>query len=407
MNRFITLVIGLALLAGCGGPPADPTPKQAPPPTDPAPQAPAQVTPKTPTPTAQGVSPSAAPTGALRADLPRLEPVVRFQLPGKHVRAYERSVQLSADGKLVALGSDAPKYESLTQVWQLGSRPKPVFTSPASYGGGVFALSPGGKRLLISGTSSPEAFDVDTAKSLCKPTGTYRFSHAFFRDESVAVWTQRSHDVSKPEKRKVFVWDVVKNADAGTFEVADDRFRGAYPVRNGAELWLFQSAERFEVECYDVAAMKLGRTIKPEPDAPGKPFTSAGIWQAVAPDGSAFAANDTQLRIYDGTTGKVVGRLPGDVYGLPEGLVPGGPRYLARTGGNKAMGGTVVPNDLVLIDWKAGRGLAVLGGFSPVPAEPLQGTDADPRAGVSADGKTAVVVSLLGEVLVFDLSGFK
>ena len=99
-----------------------------------------------------------------------------------------------------------------------------------------------------------------------------------------------------------------------------------------------------------------------------------------------------KTRIYDGSSGKVIGGLPADVYGLLEGLLPGGTRYLARTTGNRGRGGTVGPNDLVLLDWKAGRGLAVLGGFSPVPPDLLGSTDADPRVGLSADGMTAVDV---------------
>ena len=323
MRRIAAQAIGLTLLAGCGSPPSGTAPRHAPPPTDPA---------------ARATDPPMAATVALRADLPRLEPMARFQLSGRHVRAYERSVQLSADGKRVAFGCDAPKDGSHTQVWQLGAQPKVILTSPVSYGGGVFALSPGGTRLLISGTVSAEAFDVDTGKSLGHPTNTYRFSHAFFRDESVAVWTQRSHEFNKPKGRKVYVWDVVKNADAGTFEIADDRFEVAYPAKDGAELWLFQSAGRFEIECYDVAAGKLARIIKPDPDVPGKPFTDAGIWNAVAPDGSTFASHKARTRIYDGT-GKCVGQLPEDVYGLPEGLLPGGSRYLAQTSGSNCPSG--------------------------------------------------------------------
>ncbi len=406
MKRLAAFAVGTALLAGCDDPPAGPTLRPAPTPDGPVSPAPAPAAPPVAGPAPPGV-PLAAPAGALRADLPRLEPVARFKLPGRHVRAYERSVQLSADGTRVALGSDAPKDGSLTQVWRLGHKPAVVFTSPASYGGGVFALSPGGTRLLTSGTSAPEAFDVDAGKSLGEPTNARRFSHAYFRDDRVAVWTQRSHDFSNPRKRTVYVRDVVANADAGTFEVADDRFEVAYPVRAGAELWLFRTGDRFEVECYDVAAKKLARTVHPEPDAPGQPFRSAGVWQSVAPDGSAFASNVTRFRLYDGTTGKAVGGLPADVYGLPGGLDPGGGRYLARTTGNAAAGGAVGPNDLVLLDWKTGRGLAALGGFSPVPPDPPWNTAPDPRAGVSADGKTAVLVSVQGEVLVFDLSGVK
>lgn len=117
-----------------------------------------------------------------------------------------------------------------------------------------------------------------------------------------------------------------------------------------------------------------------------------------------FAAYGKETRISDGAFGRVVGRLPADIGGIPEGLHPGGNRHLGRTAGDKAAGGTVGPNDMVLLDWKSGRGLAALGGLSPEPPDEFRSTDARPQAGVSADGKTAVVASELGEVLVFDLS---
>src|SRR5262249_16833502 len=124
---------------------------------------------------------------------------------------------------------------------------------------------PSGKRLLTSSTSSPEAFDVDTGVSLGKHPSLNGFSHAFFRDERVAVWTQRSHDFRTPMKGWVHVWDVVANADAGTFVIPAARFQFAQPARRGAELWLFRSTGPVEIDridCYDVAAGKLVRTLQ-------------------------------------------------------------------------------------------------------------------------------------------------
>ena len=237
MNRFVAQAVALAFLAGCGGPPAVPALQPAPAP---------------------------APTGCLRADLPRLVPVARFQLPGKHHRFSGRSVQVSADGTRVALGSDFPANGSLTQVWQLAPRPNVLFTSPTCYSGASFALSPSGERLITSSTGSPEAFDVNAGESLGKLLDTNQFCDAFLRDDGVAVWAVRSYERSKLSKGKVFVWDVVKNADAGTFEIADNRFSDAFPARNGAELWLFRYVGRFEVECYNVKTKKLARSIHPE-----------------------------------------------------------------------------------------------------------------------------------------------
>ena len=377
MSRLVAQAVGLVLLAGCGRPPAP--------------------------------APPAAPAGSLRADLPRLEPVARFRLPGQYRETHdERRVQLSADGKRVALGSDLPAGESLTQVWQLAPQLKLLFTSPTRYCADIFALSPGGERLVTASTSSPEAFDVDAGTSLGLLRDTHGFTNASFRDESVVVWAACNQDRSKLLKGKVFVWDVDKNADAGTFEIADARFSHAYPARDGTELWLFRYVGRFEVECYDVATKRLARTISPESYASDKSYQFSEYYKiilpSVVPDGSVFVAVDQDQRIYDGASGRVVGRLPSDVYPVLDGLHPGGTRCLARTTGNKATGGAVGPNDLVFLDWKSGRGLAVLGGFSPIPPDLLRSTDALPRVGFSADGKTAVIASRIGEVLVFDLS---
>jgi hypothetical protein len=313
------------------------------------------------------------------------------------------NIQFSADGKRVALGARTPDSQSFTQVWQLGADPKVVAEFPKSSGGGIFALSPSGKRVVVRGVAMPEAFDVDSHKSLGKlPAGT--FSHAFFRDEDTVVYTQCSHNFPMPSKGKITVWDVAKNKDAGSFEIPDDRFSAAMPARNASEFWLFMSAGRFEVECYDLAAKKLTRTVHPEPAYPNQPYTYAGFSQSVAPDGSAFASSVGMERIYDGETGKIVAQLPGGLYGMPGGpggLVPGGSRFLAMKGGVPDKGG-VVKYELILIDWKTGKSLAALADLPT--ARTGQG---GPVAAVSADGRTAVVVSKAGEGLVFDLSSVK
>ncbi len=84
------------------------------------------------------------------------------------------------------------------------------------------------------------------------------------------MWPADLSYVPTGEGFKVFVWDVVQNADAGTFAIADARFRHAFPARGGAELWLFRYVGRFEVECYDLAAKRLARTIRPESYASDK-----------------------------------------------------------------------------------------------------------------------------------------
>ena len=56
-------------------------------------------------------------------------------------------------------------------------------------------------------------------------------------------------------------------------------------------------------------------------------------------------------------------------------------------------------NDLILYDWKAGKGLAVLTGFSDGQSQI--------RVGASADGQTVLAVAEQGEGLVFDVSAVK
>jgi WD40 repeat protein len=254
----------------------------------------------------------------------------------------------------------------------------------------VFAFSPEGKHIVVAGILSAEVFEVDPLKSVGKAsTG---FSHAFFPDEHRAVWTQRSYDFSTRREGKIIVWDVDNNKEAASYEIPDDRFSTALLARKTGEFWLFLSSNKFEIQRFDLATGKLKKTVKPELADSKQPYTSAGIWPAVASDGSVFASTNFKPRIYSGETGKIVATLPAQFSGLSGGLVPGGTRYLAGTGNpNKT--------DLTLLNWKTGKPLAVLTGFSA--------GQTTPEATVSADGKTAVAVSKEGEVLVFDLSSVK
>jgi hypothetical protein len=335
-----------------------------------------------------------------KTDMQKLKSKGQFTLPGKHARPYDPTIQLSADGKCVAVGvQEAKTGKTFTQVWQLSPKPKVLAELPKSFGGGVFALSPSGKRVIVSGAG---VFDVESGKSVGK--GPPGFSHAYFRDEETAVCVQRSHDFSKAAKRSITVWDVAQDKDAGSFEIADDRFTTALPARGGKELWLFMAAGRFEVECYDIADKKLKQTLKPPAESAKKPHKDAGIWQAVAPDGSVFAASvsgesGSAHRVYDGKSGKIVGTLPAEVYGLPVGLIPGGARYLVTPNETLAKKGPLSQTDVIVCNWRTGKGLAALTGFAAGQSHV--------HAGVSADGKTVVVVSEQGEALVFDVSSVK
>jgi hypothetical protein len=198
----------------------------------------------------------------------------------------------------------------------------------------------------------------------------------------------------------VTVWAVSGNADAGSFEVPDNRFRHALPGPGRAEVWLFMSEKKFEVECYAVDGGKQVRTIRPEADDPKRPYQSAGIWPAVSPDGSVFASNVSRFHFYDAATGKIAGDLPRSLWDSPAGFIPGpGVRYLARISRDAAKSTGLAETTLVVYDQKAARPLAALTGHGPAETEMM--------AAASADGRTVVSVSKAGEGLVFDLSGVR
>ncbi len=329
--------------------------------------------------------------GVLSANLAKIQPKARFKLPGKPYG--DAGIHLSSDGKRLALAYSAPQYKLMTQVWDISAAPKMI----AEFKGGQCALSPSGKFVLTSELFSAKVFNVDTKQPVCEvPTS---FSFGFFRNDNVVVLTSRSFMFLDASKGKITQWDITANADAGSFEVPDNRFQVALPAKGGKEYWLFMSHEKYEVECYDLDTRQLARTVKPESDNPKQPLKDAGIYITVAPDSTAFGSSVRRMHFYDAETGKLLGELPSDLWATASGFLAGGPGYFASPGGDKAKGSGLAKNDLVIYDWKKRKALAALTGHSA-------GEEA-PFAGSSADGKTAVSVSKEGEGLVFDLSSVK
>ena len=327
------------------------------------------------------------PGGPSTAALPKLQPKAKFKLSSERSTS-ERSVQLSDDGKILGVACGSGLGKTFTKVWDISGEPKEI----GEYDGYAFALAPSGKFIVTTGGFSPGVYEVATKNPVAK-LNSY-FSDIYFRDDNTLVWTQRSHNFLEATKGKITVWDVKKNADAGSFDIPDNRFRAALPANGGKEIWLFMSNDKFEVECYDVAAKKLLRTIKPENDT-DRPYTSAGIYPSIASDGSVFATNVSKLNIFDATTGKIVGGLPESIWGSETGILPGGTRYLARVDPRTGLS----ENDYVIYDRKAKKQLAVVTGHAAGQKQP--------SAGVSGDSKTLVSVAKEGEVLIFDISSVK
>jgi WD40 repeat protein len=326
--------------------------------------------------------------GSSIAALPKLQPKAKFKLPIERSTS-DRSVQLSDDGKILGVACGSGLGKNFTKVWDISGEPKEI----GEFDGHTFTLAPSGKFIVTSGDFSQGVYEVATKKPVAK-LGSY-FSHAYFRDDNTLVWTQRSHNFPEATKGKITVWDLKKNADAGSFEIPDNRFHVALPANGGKEFWLFMSNNKFEVECYDVEGKKLLRTIKPENDTT-RPYHGAGIWQSIASDSSVFAADVSKLNIYDATTAKIVGGLPSDIWASETGILPGGSHYLARANA-RATG--LSENDYMIYDWKAKKQLAVVTGHAAGQKQP--------SAAASGDGKTLVSVTKEGEGLIFDISAVK
>lgn len=335
-------------------------------------------------------APSQAGATALTADLPKLQPKGKIQLPASEYREVA-DVQLTKDGQRLAVVHPVAGKRT-TQVWDLTGAPKLV----AELDGFGFALSPSGARLLTRGLFDAKVYDIASRKEIAKLPGSYSFG--YFRDENTVVTTERSHNFPDLTKGKITQWDIAKNADAGSFEIPDNRFNGAFLAKNGKELWLFMSHDKFEVECYDLDAKKLARTIKPESDEP-KPYTGAGIYQTVAPDSSAFGADVRKFHIYDAATGKIIGGLPAELWDSPTGFLPTGTRYAARPSRDAFEKLGFKESDTILYDWKNRKPLVALTGHGE--------TKKGPVVTVSGDGNTALSVSESGEGLLYDITKWK
>jgi hypothetical protein len=327
-------------------------------------------------------------------DVPVIKPKSQFSLPATHYRVLDNSIQISADGKRVALAYSKGLDGSFVQVWQISDKPKVIFEAPKDHQTGHLALSPSGKRVFASDRGS--VFDVDTRKPIARVSAAF-YSCIFFKDEDTVVSAHRSYNYSKPHKSRITVWNVATNKDAGSFDVPDGRFVSAYPGNKGKEIWLFLEPDKCEIACYDIAEKSLVRTISPDPDDPKKPLKSSGIYRAVAPDEVAFATHVNSLNVYDGI-GKVLWRAPTGgnslMGGMENGLIHSS-RYLGKLY-EKKLG---QPEKIAVCDWKTGKGLAVLEGFASGQTGVL--------AAASADGKTVVAVAKQGQVLVFDVSSVK
>lgn len=336
-------------------------------------------------------TPSPSGAVALSADLPKLQPKGTIKLPASEYREVA-DVQLTKDGQRLAVVLPA-STKSKTQIWDLTGAPKLVGEFD---GGRGFALSPSGTRLLTRGLFDARVYDIESKKEIAKlPMG---YSFGYFRDENTLVTTERSHNFPTPSKGKITQWDIAKNADAGSFEIPDDRFNGAFLTKNGKELWLFMSHDKFEVECYDLDAKKLARTIKPESDEP-KPYTSAGIYQTVAPDSSAFGSDVRKFHIYDAATGKIIGGLPAELWASPTGFLPTGTRYAARPSRDAFEKMGFKESDTILYDWKNRKPQVALTGHGE--------TKKGPVVAVSGDGNTALSVTESGEGLLYDITKWK
>ena len=325
-------------------------------------------------------------------DVPKLKPRITFQLPGK--RFQDGAGYLSADGSILAVGvvGTDDKTPSTVQVWNLGGKAPKL---QSSFTGGLysFSLSPNGKRLLTS--EKREVYDTVSKKVVAKLSRD--FSHAYFLDDNTIVATKRSYDFSGPGRGEINIWNLTKKTGPeATIPLMDDRFNRMLSAKNGSECWLFLSANKFEIECYDIKSKKLARTIKPEQIAGERPFRDSGVYDAVRPDGDTFTSTHGYGTVIHDADGKLAGQLPKDTWGRDFALLSGRALHAALPSrdGAKLLG--LQGNEWVLYEWKTSKIVAMLTGHAAGQTEPT--------LTVSADGKVLVSIGKEGEGSVFDLS---
>ncbi len=356
MSRMVLILVAILLSQGCGksGPSAS---------------------------SEAGSTGAAAGKGVLTADLPRVVAKTKLALPGK--RKYEDAIHLSDDGKRLAVAFQNEKRESLIRVWDVVAGLQQV----AEVKGYLVALSPSGKYVA----SGNQVTDLATKAVVATARGAV--SHVFFRNDSILVTTARSYDFPKASKGRVTLWDIQKNADAGSFDIPDNRFSAALVTKRGKELWLFMSKDKFEVQCYDLDAKSLVRTIKPETDTPNLPYHQRRhLEHSHVGRGRVRGEHQQSSGCTTARPGRSSAHSPGSCGTRPRGFLPGGQLYLARPTSNDVSFG---PNAYVVFDWNTGKPTVALTGH---------GTEKDPRAAASGDGKTVVSVTEEGELLVFDLA---
>ena len=143
----------------------------------------------------------------------------------------------------------------------------------------------------------------------------------------------------------------------------------------------------------------MARTVTPGPLPGGKPGPTEWTNFSVGPDGAHFTRTDRKadrVYLYDAATGDFVEEFPWPVCSRREGLVGGGPRYLAGVTAMAALGKDKLPCRTFLFDWKQKKALAAFTRADDLMV--YQTFEA-----ISANGKVLVSLANLGEVRVFDL----
>lgn len=307
-----------------------------------------------------------------------IQPRAKVASGNRPVEGSFDRLYVSHDGKRLFLYLDNAK---VTQVWDLSAEPKNLRTIK----GQVYAVSPGGTRLIRYGEGRPEIVDADTDRitATLRYEGEYPVFKVSFMDETTLLGARlkgRSNP-GEPQLHVVERFDAATGAATTVFETGLPSDGSGQFLMAGKHIFTLEPKAN-KVRAWDIAAGKIDREITIDDGV--KDSSWLGI--KVSEDGGRLMlANLGKRLVFDARTGQ---RVASQEIGLGTGEHFAGDRLAAQK---------------YFIDSKSkphpGQAVYSLPDLELVCFLPSN----DVRIAYSANGKVAVAYSKSCELIVWDL----